>query len=85
MLSTILVEAGWLALVGKFCANSRDRSLLLDVVSEERQVKHQRQPVSVDEEEEGQHAVNGGLGDDVGVQTVAQIDGVNVVAARSSG
>ncbi len=46
------------------------------------QVEDQRQPVPVDEEEEGQEALYGGLGDDVCVQAVAQVDGVDVVTVQ---
>lgn len=64
--------------------------ILLSVPSQEWQVEYQRDPVPVDKEQEGQESVNGGLGDDVGVQAVAEVDGVdvvtgaNLVCARSS-
>ena len=57
--------------------------VLLDVPAEERKVKDKSQPVAVDEEQEGQEAVNGSLGDDVCVETVAKIDRVDVVTATS--
>lgn len=60
------------------------KSLLLDVVSEKRQVEDQCQPVSIDKEEKGQHTVDGGFGDDVGVETVAQVDRIDVVTVASS-
>lgn len=53
---------------------------LLDVVSEERQVEDQRNPVSVDQEQERQESVDGDFGDDVRVEAVAEVDGVDVVA-----
>lgn len=56
--------------------------ILLRVPDRERQVQHKRQPVAIDKEEERQEAVNSGLGDDVGVETVAQVDWVDVVAAN---
>jgi len=54
---------------------------LLCVECQEGQVQEQGQPVSVDEEEEGEECVNSGFGDDVGVQAVAQIDWVDIVTA----
>jgi hypothetical protein len=54
--------------------------VLLAVPGQQRQVQDERDPVSVDKEEEGQETVNGGLGDDVGVEAVAKVDGVDVVA-----
>ncbi len=58
------------------------QNLLLDVPGQERNVQEQRNPVSVDEEQEGEEAVYGRLGNDVRVEAVAKIDGVDVVAAR---
>jgi hypothetical protein len=54
--------------------------ILLAVPSQQRQVQNQGNPVSVDEEEEGQESVDGGFGDDVGVEAVAKVDRVDVVA-----
>lgn len=53
--------------------------VLLNVPSKERQVEDQRNPVAVDQEEEGQEAVDGSFGNDVRVEAVAKIDGVDVV------
>lgn len=53
--------------------------ILLDVVGQERQVENERDPVAVDQEEERQETMDGGFGDDVGVEAVAEIDGVDVV------
>jgi len=53
---------------------------LLSVPCQQRQIQDQCDPVSVDKEEEGQEGVYGGLGDDVCVQAVAQVNGVDVVA-----
>lgn len=63
--------------------NKRIANVLLDIPGQERQVEDQRDPVSVDEEEEGQETVNGGLGDDVGVESVAEINGVDVIAVEN--
>lgn len=57
---------------------------LLDIPGDEWQVQNQWQPVSVDQEEERQETVYGSLGDDVGVQAVAEVDGVDVVTATGT-
>jgi hypothetical protein len=54
--------------------------ILLAVPSQQRQVEDERNPVSVDKEERSQKSVDGGFGDDVCVQAVTEIDGVDVVA-----
>lgn len=56
---------------------------LLSIERQEWQVQQDGNPVSVDDEQEGQEGVNGGLGDDVGVQAVAKIDGVDVVTVEN--
>jgi len=53
---------------------------LLRVPGQEGQVKDERHPVAVDQEQEGQESVDTGLGDDVHVQAVAEIDRVDIVA-----
>lgn len=55
---------------------------LLRIEDEQRQVQDDSKPVSVDDEQEGQESVNGGFGDDVGVETVAEINGVDVVTVE---
>jgi TPP-dependent indolepyruvate ferredoxin oxidoreductase alpha subunit len=52
---------------------------LLSVVGEQRQVQDNRKPVAIDNEQEGQESMNSSLGDNVGVETVAEFDGVEVV------
>lgn len=52
---------------------------LLDVVAQERQVEDKRQPVSVDQEHESEESMDGGFGNDVGVEAVAEVDRVDVV------
>ena len=56
-------------------------NLLLDVPGDKRHVEYERQPVSVDKEEEGQETVDGDFGDDVGVEAVAEVNRVDVIAA----
>jgi hypothetical protein len=57
----------------------RAGNLLLDVPAKERQVEDKRHPVSIDKEEECQETVYGSLWDDVGVESVAEVNRVNVV------
>lgn len=52
---------------------------LLDVPAKERQVENERDPVTVDEEEEGQETVHSSLGDDIGIESVAEVNGVNII------
>jgi hypothetical protein len=55
--------------------------ILLDVESQERQVENQSNPVAIDEEQESKETMNSSFWDDVGVQAVAKVDGVDVVTA----
>lgn len=57
----------------------RGRDVLLRIEGEERQVQDDRKPVAVDHKQEGQESVDSGFGDDVGVEAVAEVDGVDVV------
>ena len=59
-------------------------NVLLRIPGQQWKVDYQRNPVSVDEEQEGQESMYGGFGDDVGVQAVAKVDGVDVVTAGIS-
>lgn len=61
------------------CPNG-EGDALLRIENKQRQVQDDSKPVSVDDEQEGQESVNGGFGDDVGVETVAEVDRVDVVA-----
>lgn len=51
----------------------------LYVPCEQRQIQDQCHPVSVDKEQKGQETMYGGLRDDVGVKTVAEIYRIDVV------
>ena len=53
---------------------------LLDVPHEEGKVENQREPVSVDKEHKRKESMNGDFGDDIGVEAVAEIDRVDVIA-----
>lgn len=61
------------------CLPGVQRHVLLNVPGKQRQVENQSQPVAVDQKQEGQETVHSSLGDDVGVQAVAEVDGVDVV------
>jgi hypothetical protein len=58
-----------------------DLHILLCVPSQQRQVQDKRHPISVDQEQNSQESMYGSFRDDVGVETVAEIDRVDVVAA----
>lgn len=55
---------------------------LLSVEGQERQVQDDSEPVAVNDEEECKESVNGSLGDNVGVKTVAKVDRVDVVTLK---
>lgn len=61
-------------------AGKRGMNVLLRIPGQQRQVQNERHPVAVDQEQDGQESVDAGLGDDVHVQAVAEIDRVDVVA-----
>ena len=54
--------------------------ILFGIECKKREVEHKRNPIAVDKEEEGQEAVDRSFRDDVCVETIAEVDGVNVVA-----
>ena len=54
-------------------------SILFCVERQKRQIQYQRNPVAIDQKEDGEEGVNGGFRDDVGVESIAEVDGVNVV------
>lgn len=54
---------------------------LLGIESQQWQVQNDCKPVAVDHKEEGKEGVDTSFGDNVGVESVAQIDRVDIVAA----
>lgn len=54
--------------------------ILLPIPSHQRQIQQQRQPVSIDKEERSEESVDTGFRNDVHVEAVAEVDGVDVVA-----
>lgn len=59
-------------------------ALLLNVPCKERQVQDQRHPVSIDEEQQRQEAVDGSFGNDVCVEAITEIDRVDVVTGEDN-
>jgi hypothetical protein len=57
--------------------NSKD--VLLSIKGQERQVQQNSKPIAIDNKKEGQKGVDGGFGNDVCVQPVAEIDRVDIV------
>lgn len=57
---------------------------LLDVPGQEREVQDQRHPVSIDQEQQRQETMYGSLGNNIGVQAVAEVDRVDVVTATGT-
>lgn len=55
---------------------------LLSIPGKQRQVEDQGDPVPVDKEQNGQESVNGGFGNDVSVEAVAEVDRVDVVTVE---
>jgi hypothetical protein len=60
------------------------RNILLGIERQQRQVENERKPVAVDQEQDSEESVDSGFGDDVGVKTVAEVNGVDVVTAASN-
>ena len=56
--------------------------VLLNIESQKRQVEQKRNPIPIDKEEESQETMDGSFRDDVCVETVAEVDGVDVVTAN---
>jgi len=58
--------------------------VLLYVEDNEWQIEQKRNPVSVDKEEECKDAVDEGFRNDVGVETVAEIDRVDIITVDTT-
>jgi len=57
---------------------------LLCVPRKHGQVENEGDPVSVDQEHEGEEPMDGSFGDNVRVEAVAEVDRVNVVAVKQT-
>lgn len=57
---------------------------LLSIVSNKRQIQKQRQPISIYQEKEGEKGLNSGFGDNVRVEAIAEIDGIDIVTTTVS-
>lgn len=55
---------------------------LINIIPQQRQVEDKRDPVAVDQKQKGEETMDGGFRDDVGVQAIAEVDWVDVVAAE---
>lgn len=58
---------------------------LLRVERQKGQVQYDCEPVSVNNKQESQECVNGGFGNDVGVEAVAQVNWVDIIAIFEQG
>lgn len=61
-----------------------DIFLLVRIPCSQRQVEDKGNPVAIDQEEEGEQSLYGGFRDDVGVETVAKVDWVDVVTMQGA-
>lgn len=52
---------------------------LLRIERQKWQVQYNRKPVSVNDKQESQESMDGGFGDDVGVEAVAQVNRVDII------
>ena len=59
--------------------------VLLCVPCKQRQVEDQSDPVPVDKEQNGDESVDSSFGDDVGVEAVAEVNRVDVIAKGRTG
>lgn len=60
------------------------KNALLRIESQHRQVQNDSSPVTIDNEQERQETVDSSFGDDVGIETVAEVNGVDVVTAEQT-
>ena len=54
--------------------------ILLPIPSHQRQIQQQRQPIPINKEQRCKESVDAGFRDDVHVEAVAEVDGIDVVA-----
>jgi len=55
---------------------------LLNIPRDERQVEQERYPITIDQEEEGQEAMYGRFRDDIRVEPIAEVDGINIITLQ---
>lgn len=58
------------------------QSSLLCIECQQGQIQEQGDPVSVDQEQERQEGMYGGFGNDVGIQTIAQVDRIDIITGN---
>ena len=59
------------------------RYSLLGIPCEERQVEDSRNPIAINDEEESKKSMYCGFWDNIGIQTVAELDRIYVVTSSS--
>jgi hypothetical protein len=57
-------------------------SSLLCIECQQGQIQEQGDPVSVDQEQERQEGMYGGFGNNVGIQTIAQVDRIDIITVN---
>jgi len=55
---------------------------LLNIPRDERQVEQERYPITIDQEEEGQEPMYGRFRDDIRVEPIAEVDGINIITLQ---
>lgn len=53
--------------------------VLLSIPCQKGQIQDERNPVPINEEEESQKSVDSGFGNDISVEAVAEVDGIDVI------
>lgn len=59
------------------------RHSLLHIPNHKRQVEYESRPVSIDKEKGRQEDLDAGFGDDIGIEAVAEVNGIDVVAGNT--
>jgi hypothetical protein len=54
-------------------------TILLSIPQQEWKIQENREPVTVDEKQDGKEGVDSGFRDDIGVEAVAEVDGVDII------
>lgn len=57
------------------------RHILLRIERQKRQIQDERGPVPIDQEKEGQESMHSSFWDDISVESITEINGIDVVAA----
>jgi len=57
----------------------KDKDTLLNVECQKWQIEYQRNPVAIDKEQEGQESMNSRFGNNIRIEAIAEVDGINVI------